>query len=337
MMSDSFQAELEDIITKFSILSPNSYSLQHRKYSITINDNKDDDSNSLDKLFILYLGNKLYQICHCRQKDYNKEMVYENSLNSRDFIESLSNANTGTGTWESGWEINKIEKNGQIAVHKHGLTLWVTPHQFISDGGDVQVGTKGRIAMVKEFRSLLPGFYMANGNSTINQSPILTRIYWNVDVSAAVSLMRCLTTELNNEKVPFQFKILSNPNDYTRIDTGILYMNKRYLGKTRNALKKNYEQIKPFLKSQTPLFAKRLAPGVSLAEDPNNGESFGQHRTRLLAEVLHSLGENNNSTKDEKMKKVSTHFKNSGVDINEPYINSGSTDDYEIILKGVFN
>jgi hypothetical protein len=36
----------------------------------------------------------------------------------------------------------------------------------------------------------------------------------------------------------------------------------------------------------TPVFTKFLAPGLGLAEDPGQGDSFGQHRCRLLADAM---------------------------------------------------
>ena len=77
----------------------------------------------------------------------------------------LSNANTGVGTWEPGWEISKIEKNGKLVVKKNGLKIWILPYQFVPlNSNRIEVGKKGYLLMVKEFRELLSGFYMANGN-----------------------------------------------------------------------------------------------------------------------------------------------------------------------------
>ena len=45
----------------------------------------------------------------------------------------------------------------------------------------------------------------------------------------AIPLMNNLTTKLNKEKIPFQFKILNNANYFNRADAGVLYMNKKIL------------------------------------------------------------------------------------------------------------
>lgn len=369
VMTREYQIELRDVIATFSVTTPTSYVLGGRSYGFTL-DQGNADAGALSNYFISHLGSILYMTYHCRQESYDYHRLEMSSRSqsyhdNREFIESLSTANRGQGTWEPGWEIRKYERNGQIAVHKDGLTLWIFPQQFIPNEFTTNtdtatatstaatttpttmpksnVGKKGKIATVKEFRTLLPGFYMANGNAPLNHNPPITRIYWDVKASGATILLKHITTELNNENVPFQFKVLNNPNSFTRADAGVLYVNKRYLEKSKSALARVYEHVKPFLKPQVPLFAKKLSQGVSLAEDPNNGESFGQHRSRILAEALYHIYSNreNVPSADEKLAHVSRYFKSQGIDIiNRPHLNpiaDDKDDYYDIVLKGVFD
>jgi hypothetical protein len=367
-----FRSELEDIVSTFDVVRPGeSYSLQGRTYRFQSarrqgeqggeeeGRNQDPDHLTATKLLALHLGNALYQLYHCRKKEGEgayggKEIATAYPLlhgrgtdKSRDFIEMLSRANTGHGTWEPGWEIRKIERNGQLATYRDGLTLWISPKQFFPYDGDddrekIEVGKKGYIAMVKEFRALLPGFYMANGNAPLDQTPPLVRIYWNVGSQDAALLMRVSTTELNDANVPFQFKILSDPNSFSRTDAGVLYISKQHLKDSRGALRNIYGRTKGALKPETSLFCKRLAPGVSLAEDPHNGESFGQHRTRILAEALCQAAtttyENDKilAKKEDRFNHVSAYLEKSGISMLTPYLNSGSIEDYDAILDGVF-
>lgn len=371
-----FRSELEDIVSTFDVVRPGeSYSLQGRIYRFQSSSSarqreqegeeegrNPDPDHPATKLLVMHLGNTLYQLYHCRKKEgesaYRKDMVAaaypllhgRGGDKSRDFIEMLSRANTGHGTWEPGWEIRKIERNGQRAAYRDGLTLWISPKQFFphdgggDDGGKIEVGKKGYIAMVKEFRALLPGFYMANGNAPLDQTPPLVRIYWNVGSQDAALLMRVLTRELNDANIPFQFKVLSDPSSFFRTDAGVLYISKRHLKDSRNALGNVYGRTKNVLKPETSLFCKRLAPGVSLAEDPRNGESFGQHRTRILAEALcqATTYENKILAKEDRFNHVSAYLEKSGVNMLAPYLNSRSVgdddgdDDYDAILDGVF-
>ena len=87
-------------------------------------------------------------------------------------------------------------------------------------------------------------------------------------------LVRIISLELNKKKVPFRFKILSNPQMYPRADAPVLYLNKLQRHRSVGPILDMYRKVKPYLNSPTPLFAKRIAPGISLAEDPCNGESL---------------------------------------------------------------
>jgi hypothetical protein len=150
--------------------------------------------------------------------------------------------------------------------------------------------------------------------------------------------MKSLTTELNRAMIPFQFKILNNTNYFIRADAGVLYLNKKDLEKSTGALSKIYNNIKSFLKVDTPLFAKRLATGISFAEDPQNGESFGQNRSRILSESIYEIYKKNISKKKDKIKEVRNYFEIKNIDINRPYLKDlKSIDEYEKILNGVFD
>jgi HopA1 effector protein family len=117
-----------------------------------------------------------------------------------------------------------------------------------------------------------------------------------------------------------------------------LYADKRHLVSSKPALLRIYKQMKSSsFKLQTPLLAKRMAPGVALAEDPNNGESFGQHRSRLLAEALYAAYEKGSSSTAQKIAEIEGYFGGSRLNILTAYLNPGSTDDYDTVLKGVFD
>jgi hypothetical protein len=348
MNNQNYLTELEDIIEVIKIDSNKSYIIGNQSYDLASNNNKNkylnlDSRNSTDfqkQSLLETLGNHLYQIFHCKQNINQQIFTNQNYFDNRNFVELLSNANTGIGTWDPGWEVSKIENNGRfIVVKKNDLNLWIFPYQFNPfDSDQIRVGKKGYILMVKEFRELLPGFYMANGNISLDEHTSIVRIYWNIVSDGAIYLMKSLTTELNRAMIPFQFKILNNTNYFIRADAGVLYLNKKDLEKSTGALSKIYNNIKSFLKVDTPLFAKRLATGISFAEDPQNGESFGQNRSRILSESIYEIYKKNISKKKDKIKEVRNYFEIKNIDINRPYLKDlKSIDEYEKILNGVFD
>jgi hypothetical protein len=290
------------------------------------------------------LASYLYQVKHCRQPLIDEHTAqYQNSLVDRNrvgiFLELLSNANNGVGNWEPGWSVCKLEKNGKIAVKKNDLMIWALPHQLaLSDNKQARLGDKCYVAMVKEFRELLLGYYMANGNTALKEQPFITRIYWNISSNGAVSLLKSLTTELNRENIPFQFKILKNENLYTRADAAVLYMDKGDIRKAVNSLLIIYNKIKSFLKPSVSLFTRKLVPGVSIAEDPSNGESFGQQRTRLFAEAIYDIHSKKISGLEDKIRQVRKYFEGHNVDFDRPYLkNAESNDEYDEVQVEFFS
>src|SRR5262249_30387509 len=146
------------------------------------------------------------------------------------------------------------------------------------------------------------------------------------------SLMKYLTNELNTAKIPFRFKILNNPRSYPRADAGVLYVNKQYFQMSKRVLLRIYEKVRTYLEPSTPLFSKTLYPGLALAEDPNNNESFGQHRCRIFAEAIFTAHNKIGlDSVDEKIGEVYAYFEKLGLDLDRPYLNRRRLeDDYDL-------
>jgi type III HopA1-like effector protein len=279
----------------------------------------------------------LYKIYHCRKISFIKEKISDSHQYNKDFIISLSKANKGSGTNSPGWKVLYVEKDGQFVIEKNNIKLWVCQKDFAGKNIKPIIGKEEIIKFPKEFAALMPGFYLANSNATFdeqNESDILVRIYWNINPNYAAWLTELITSSLNEKEIPFQFKILNNPNYYPRADAAILYLHKNYYFRAWIYLKKIYTNINKYLYSPTPLFAKRLGFGLSLAEDPNNGESFGEYICRILAESLFDTRELNNGFKSEEeiINKIKNYFRIQGINMDNIYLKShDSRDCYKVI------
>jgi hypothetical protein len=286
-----------------------------------------------------YFKELLYYLFHCRR---NMFVAYSNDTpdfnDNRDFIRELSYNNKGNGTWESGWQISNIfnsNTNDVITVSKNGLTLWINKKYFIAENNQpIENGINGKILIPKEYCYLLPGFYMANGNLSefnINKEGITVRLYWNISISGAPLLVNKITTQLNNFQIPFKFKILNNRSSFPRADAAVLYINKDNYRDCKNLLQDIYSTISNYILPFCPLMAKELAPGLAVAEDPNNGESYGQHRSRILANALYEAYRNNINSTNQIIDEVRKHFKDENIQLEIPHIKFGSTDDYQML------
>lgn len=257
---------------------------------------------------------------------------FRDELRNRTLGAELSAANCGKGTWEPGWIIQGPEEDGRIPVRKDQLTLWVTPLQLRSLGNSARTGTPCRIRIGKELRELMPGFYIAIGDgderSTRDEEGRLVRFYFHVEADGAVSFIRTVTMVLNRAGVPFRAKVVNQLEGFPRADAAVLYVDKRDYKRVAPLLSAIHEPLRPLLRKPVPLFTKRLADGIGLAEDPQTEDSFGQHRCRLVAQGLWSAFGSGRADDDSRMTSISELLAAAGLNVAALYLQPGSVDDY---------
>ena len=72
---------------------------------------------------------------------------------------------------------------------------------------------------------------------------------------------------------------------------------------------------------------------IGLAEDPGTGESFGMHRSRLLADGLLRAHEHRLRTAAARLPVVVERFAEDGLDLQRPFLCPGSGDDYALPVR----
>lgn len=206
----------------------------------------------------------------------------------REFVNQLSAANSGGGTWEPGWRIVLESDDGSVEVRKDGMSFWVSRDECRTRARRIVRGEFCRVRIGKELRQLVPGFYVAIGDgdpaaATEDRPAPLVRVYWNLTADVAIEYVATTTRLFNEARVPFRTKVLSDPRGYVRADGGVLYVERRHLARAKPLIERVREQVATGLRDDVPMFAQRLAPGVGFAEDPGDGKSFGQSRSELVA------------------------------------------------------
>jgi HopA1 effector protein family len=248
------------------------------------------------------------------------------------FTQALSSANAGQGAREPGWTLVG-EEAGALMVRREGLTLWVGPAEiYAASDGSLAPGAPVGVLMPKELLRLSPGFYMALGDSAfpVDGSERLVRFYWNLTSAGAPALIGLLTRLLNAERLAFRVKVVSDPGQYTRCDAGVLYTLRSDYERVSAIVAEAYSAVAGALKPATPALTKQLAPGLGLAEEPGEQMvSFGMSRCRLLAEAIASAAERGIDDAEQRLEVVSERFAQEGIDLDAPYLNPGSRDDYD--------
>ena len=254
-----------------------------------------------------------------------------------EFYQRLHESNRGEGYFDPGWSVIKEESDGTLAVTKRGLRLHIERDKHLPTSAQkIVVGDEVAIRIPKN--RVQNGFYMAVGNRGSNRldsseySSVLVRIYFNLNPEGAVGIMANLTQRLNEGQIPFSFKVLYNPKDYERHDSGVLYFNKSDYEVVREILKTLYAEHQSHFHPETPLFTLKIAPGLGLAEEPDlkfaEQESFGMNRCQIVANgLLEAWYQGDNSTEG-KMKAILGQFSQLGIDLQRVYLNVNSQDIY---------
>lgn len=279
--------------------------------------------------FIHLLAMTLYYDSYCAGLDGN---TIPSEALSADiaFVEELSAANQTQHDWERGWQIVSGQAGGTIHVTKGGRFRTATRDEYegASDGRSAGADHLVSLKVVREQRDWLPMFYFAHSQTLPNQCEDRSnlRFYFHCSARSAIDVMRAVTSSLNRHGVPFRIKCLNHRQLYTRSDALVLYVEKRFAEFVARCLASLSQSGAFELSDKTPLFSKPLVCGIGFAEDPGDGQSFGQSRCRLLAEGLLDAHEAGCLHGPAVMPMIAASFRRVDLDLKTPHLNSGSVD-----------
>ena len=255
-----------------------------------------------------------------------------------DFMTQIHESNCGQGCLQAGWRVIKQESDGTLAVKAGNLTLHIDKEKHLKEK-DRQVSVGDIVDIWTPPNRFQRGFYVAIGNHRSKKysdlqgySSQLVRIYFNLNPKGTPEIMRSVTQLLNKDRVSFDFKVLYNPSDYNRCDTGVLYFNKSDYEIVWQLLQTIYQNNQSYFREEIPLFTKFLAPGLALAEEPNHKfserESFGMNRCQIITDALLEAWQKKDNSPEARLQAIIDRFAFLGIDLNHPYINPNSKNIY---------
>jgi hypothetical protein len=317
--------QLHAALRALTIEGPASYWWLGRFFSVS-----DAELNGARMRLAEDLAERLYREFYCPGMPAIRPLPVERPLAARaPFIEALSDANTSTGAWTTGWTVSSIGE-GEIRARRSGLELLVPNGRLRWRGpGPPAVGEDVAVRYPKEFLTISPGHYVAVGDAPAAHGAIdaTVRIYFNVSAADAPALVSSLTIHLNRARVPFRLKVLDDEGNFHRCDSAILYLPRASFHIAAPAIR----GVAASLADGVPALTKRLCAGVGVAEDPrDSGESFGSHRCRLLADALVTADELGVQTFERRWSAVVQAFTDARLDVATPYLEPDSCDCYQL-------
>jgi hypothetical protein len=259
-----------------------------------------------------------------------------------EFYDRLQESNRSSGYFDPDWWILRTENDNTLIVQKGEIILHVNLDRHLhpeSRRGLEQVAElvpyRHRIPIFMPKNRLMQGFYVAVGNEgmqSVGEGMTIVRVYFNFTAEGAVEVMRELTSRLNEESILFSFKVLYDPDDYGRYDSGVLYFDREDYPAVRQVLDAVYRDTDRYFQPEIPLFSKKLFPGMGLAEEPHihlaGAESFGMHRCQIIARGLMQARARSDESPESRLDCIVEQFTAVGIDLSCPYLNSQAEDIY---------
>ncbi|MFJ9839087.1 T3SS effector HopA1 family protein [Kitasatospora sp. NPDC101155] len=230
----------------------------------------------------------------------------------------------------------QVTADGSYVVKHEGLRLKV-PAAALAGDPDSSEGTRVDLVLPAARPALSAGFFLADGSRGAGYARPVLRMYVHVeDVDAAVAAWSRILSALEGAEAPYRAKVLSTRRLLPRRDALVVYLGPG----AWHAVPVVAEAVKglPGVGADSSPITRRLAPGVGLAWEPQDGRpgmrglSFGEHRTRVLAEALvgHALT-GGGSSRDEL---IATRFVEANIDPADPSRNIDSPILGENVLTG---
>lgn len=235
------------------------------------------------------------------------------------FVEEIGAATFRSAPVDPGWFVTGENPRGR-PIEIDGIA-------FIAPGSPAGPATVADIGQPMLSRRAQPGFCAVLSTAALTPGTVpMVRLYWNVIADGAAPLAGLLSRELAACGVPFVLKMVNAPAGFNRRDAAVLYVPDDGLAATLDVVARRHHDIAWALLPGVPALTKRIVHGVGAAEDPGNGESFGQHRCRLLAGALRDPAVRRSRGAERRAGKIAAYLLDAGVSPSAPYLSRGRAD-----------
>lgn len=252
------------------------------------------------------------------------------------WVEILRTSHAGSYRWEAGWRVASISLEGRIIAKRGLMNRILSSLDYYSPGRPGLLPTIGeeiKAVVRRDSLTASPGYWLTYSPGWQSEQKQLLRLYWNVTATGTPELLRQLTARIP-EAEKYCLKAPCVPAGYDRTDAVVLYILKDSYSRFAPMIREVYQRVASHLCTEVPKFTKRLADGLGLAESPaGEKESFGTNRCRLVAEGLCHAAARSGLNDSSVMQSVSDVFKQAGLRLSRPYLESLDSPDYERIAR----
>lgn len=289
-------------------------------------ENKGGNSDASRQTFRQHIINTIYSNYYTRPHQESSELKID-----QHFKEKLSAANQTKASYDYNWQVYHIDAKGNAFAQKNGelRTLQQAQYVMADPKKKIAVNEWVHIILKKEDPDIQAPFFYVYSQHMMSQQVELIRFYWNIKPHGAPELIRELTSLFNKYRLPFMFKCLNDPSLYNRSDCAVLYIEKKDAHLTFYLVGEIIRKLNSYFNEGIPMFSLPLGKGVSFAEDPGKGESFGMQRSRIIADAILSAHEQGIIDKKAREDYIFSFVEEQGLDLNAFFKNPYSKFSYD--------
>jgi type III HopA1-like effector protein len=218
--------------------------------------------------------------------------------------------------WEDGWRLAGADGGERWLVERDGLVLSVVDDELMLTRGGV------RVRFPAEPAPACPGWFAATGTAGPARGPRASA-YLNGGAPARAVVFTDLLLGLDRLGVAATARVLTD-SSVERPDSVVVSVARADLPVLARLALGLPGSVRAGLGAAVPGFARPLAPGVAVSDDPACGEPFLRHRCRLVAEGLVTAGPS--ASVRERRAAVATALAGEGLDPGALHLDPGSTD-----------
>ncbi len=150
----------------------------------------------------------------------------------------------------------------------------------------------------------------------------LVRLYLTCAPHTSLHAISLVSDRAEQWEVPWRLASTAMNTPVPAADATVLYLPVATLDHLRPQLEQLVTDLQPFLASSVPALTLRIARGASLAQNPADGRSFGEHRCSLVAR---SALDSQQFHHREQVVRTMRAFAEAGIDPRRPYLEAAGS------------
>jgi hypothetical protein len=152
----------------------------------------------------------------------------------------------------------------------------------------------------------------------------LVRVYWNCPAGAAGAVVAGIAGALGGVGASYALKCPAAPAGFARADAVVLYLGADLWPAARGPLREAHRALAGRLRDPVPPLTLRLGRGAAAAEDPGDGSSFGESRSRAVADGLAAAAAAGLREERDVLEAVVAALRAHGISVARPHQRAGS-------------